>query len=422
MLDLQKHIYNFCKNGDYEIRGEYIKFAYDKNLEEFLHKRNIVFEAIRKEEIHIKYKEIGFTIFPNVKEYLTINNVSKNLDILIIVFDNKALSNISNQCYIDFEQKNDFFFFSNAHNFVEFIDFLSSKEQETDDAFHFIDYANDINRKIVLTSIAEKSRIILKYYKEIAETTNSKDFSKGFTLFKNCFVADNYNLPKFLKSSLIKFSLRYDSDERINFVFQNLRSIVEDAKMNFEIYINNLSIDKIRKDYDDYKSKYFSEVSDVLRKLSQQIIGFPIVTASTLFGIEKIKSNDTLLCVLAIVILVTTLYLILLLRMNFRDLKYVEQLSDKDYQALKDNNFFIKFPDEFKLFTQIKMRISTRIKNLIIVCESYFWILSLSNTVLIGLMLSYLKVPIGGIILISLGLIIIMILARNIIWDEKIVE
>lgn len=419
MLELQKHINTFCKNLEYDVRGDYIQFAYDENLKEFLQESDIAFELIRKEEIHIKYQDLGFTIFNNAEDYLTINNVSKNLDVLIIAFENKSLSKIANQCYIDFEQKNDFFFFSNAHNFVEFIDFLKSKEQETEDAFHFIDYANDVNRKIVLTSITEKSRIILKYYKEIAETPNHKDFSKGLSLFENCFVADNYNLPKFLKSSLIKFSSRYDFEERINLVFQNLRSIVEDAKMNFEIYINNLSIDKIRKDYDDYKSKYFSEVSDVLRKLSQQIIGFPIVTASTLFAIEKIKSNDSLLWILAVVILVTTLYLILLLRMNFRDLKYVEQLSDKDYKAIKDNNFFIKFPDEFKIFSQIKTRISTRIKNLIIVCESYFWILSLSNTVLIGLTLSYLKVPTGGIILISLGILLIMILARNKIWDEK---
>lgn len=419
MLELQKHINTFCKNLEYDVRGDYIQFAYSENLNEFLQESDIAFELVLKEEIHIRYQDLGFTIFNNAKDYLTINNVSKKLDVLIIAFDNKSLSNISNQCYIDFEPKDDFFFFSNALNFVEFIDFLKSKEQETEDAFHFIDYANDVSRKIVLTSITEKSRIILKYYKEVAETPNSKDFSKGLTLFKDCFVADNFNLPKFLKSSLIKFSSRYDFDDRISLVFQNLRSIVDDAKMNFEIYINNLSIDKIRKDYDDYKSKYFSEVSDVLRKISQQIIGFPIVVASTLFAIEKIKSNETLLWILAIVILVTTLYLILMLRMNFRDLKYADLLSEKDYQSIKDNNFFIKFPDEFKIFNQIKTRIAIRIKNLIIVCESYFWILSLSNTVLIDLILSYLKIKNVGIFFISAGILLVMILARNKIWDEK---
>lgn len=419
MLELHRHIYNFCNNLDYEIRGDYIQLNFDEDLRIFLQEQNITFDSIRDKEIHIKYEDIGFTIFNNPTEYLTINNVKKTSDVLILNFDDKSLSKISNLCYLDFELKEDFFFFSNASNYLDFIQFLKSKEQETDDAFHFIDYSNDINRKIVLTSISEKSRIILKYFKEVPITPNDKDLSKGLNMFKNCFVSENFNLPKFLKSSLIKFASRYDFDERMNLVFQNLRSIVEDAKMNFEIYINNLSIDKIRKDYDDYKSKYFSEVSDVLRKLSQQIIGFPIVIASTLFAIEKIKSHQNLLWILSIVILITTIYLILLLRMNFRDLKYAEHLSEKDYESMKNNNFFVKFPDEFKIFTQIKNRITTRIKNLVIVCESYFWILSLSNTTLISLMLYYLKIPNGGIAFISIGILFIMILARNKIWNEK---
>lgn len=419
MLELHKRIYDFCNNLDYEIRGDYIQLKFNEDLRNFLQEQNITFESIREKEIHIKYEDIGFTIFNNTTEYLTINNVRKTLDVLILNFNDKPLSKISNLCYLNFELKNDFFFFSNACNYLDFIEFLKSKEQETDDAFHFIDYSNDVNRKIVLTSISEKSRIILKYFKEVPVTPNDKDLSKGMIMFKNCFVSDNFNLPKFLKSSLIKFASRYDFDDRLNLVFQNLRSVVEDAKMNFEIYINNLSIDKIRKDYDDYKSKYFSEVSDVLRKLSQQIIGFPIVIASTLFAIEKIKLNENLLWILSIVILVTTIYLILLLRMNFRDLKYAEQLSERDYESMKNNNFFVKFPDEFQIFTQIKDRIATRVKNLIIVCESYFWILSLSNTTLISLMLYYLKIPNGGIVLISIGILFIMILARNKIWNEK---
>lgn len=419
MLELHKHIYNFCNNLDFEIRGDYIQLKFNEDLKNFLQEQNITFESIREKEIHIKYEDIGFTVFSNIREYLTVNNVRKTIDVLVLNFNDKPLSKISNLCYLNFELKDDFFFFSNASNYLDFIEFLKNKEQETDDAFHFIDYSNDVNRKIVLTSISEKSRIILKYFKEIPIIPNDKDLSKGMTMFKDCFVSDNFNLPKFLKSSLIKFASRYDFDDRMNLVFQDLRSIVEDAKMNFEIYINNLSIDKIRKDYDDYKSKYFSEVSDVLRKLSQQIIGFPIVIASTLFAIEKIKPNENLLWILSIVILVTTIYLILLLRMNFRDLKYAEQLSERDYESMKNNNFFVKFPDEFQIFTQIKNRIATRIKNLIIVCESYFWILSLSNTALISLMLYYLKIPNGGIVFISIGILFIMILARNKIWNEK---
>ena len=54
-----------------------------------------------------------------------------------------------------------------------------------------------------------------------------------------------------------------------------LNEITNNARINFEIYLNNLSIDKIRKEYDEYKSKYFKDVSEILNNLTQKIIGFP---------------------------------------------------------------------------------------------------------------------------------------------------
>lgn len=420
MLDIQEQIFELTQTLNFEIKGGYLQFSYDQGLINFLEKKGIKYETVKVESVFINYVDLGFTVFKNPTQYLTLSTVKKNLDSLILNCDeHKALSKIGDKYYKDFKPTEGFFFFSNAKYFFEFIEFLKSKDQETEDAFHFIDYANDVSRKIVLTSLTEKSRIILKYFNEIPQTPDYEDLSIGYNLFKECFSKENINFPKFLKSSLIKFASRYEENQRLKLVFQNLKSIVEDARINFEIYINNLSIDKIRKDYDDYKSKYFAEVSEVLKKLTQQIIGFPIAIASTLFAVEKVKANSTFLWFIAIVILVSTVYLIFLLRMNFRDLKYVEQLSDKDYQAIKDNNFFIKFPDEFQIFKRIKIRMTTRIKNLVIVCESYFLILSLANTALICLIMSYLDVPGTGIVFIAIVIMLIMILARNQIWDEK---
>lgn len=418
MLETHKHIYDFMRTLDYQIRADDLHFAYDSSLDEYLLKVNIVFEKIRTKEINIKYSDLGFEIFEFTDDFLTEGNVVKDIDILILNYDGAPLSRINNHSYINFQLKEDFYFFSNSINYLNFIDFLKSKDQETEDAFHFIDYANGINRKIVLTSLTEKSRLILKYNKEVPHFPGDIDYGKHLIAFKNCFKEENHNLPKFLKSSLIKYSSRFEYKDRMKLVFQNLHSIIDDAKMTFEIFINNLSIDKIRKEYDEYKAKYFSEAADILKKLTQQIIGFPIVIASTLFAVDKVKDNPTFLWFLAAAILITTIYLILLLNMNIKDLAYIKHLSNKDYESLKDNNFFIRFPDEFSIFERIKNRISSRIENLLIVCESYFWILSFSNTVMISFMLSYLNVPSIGIILIFLAILLIMVVSRNKIWDE----
>lgn len=419
MLEIQKQIYDYIVALDYEIKADNLHFSYDENLEDYLNGIGIKFEKIRTEEINIDYSNLGFEVFQNTVSFLTVNNLEKDCDILILDFEGKTLSKVQDQTFINFDLEENLYFFSNATNYLDFIKLLKSKDQETEDAFHFIDYANGINRKIVLTSLTEKSRLILKYFKEIPLFPTDIDYSLGLTQFKNCFKEENQNLPRFLKSSLIKFASRYDYDKRMELVFKSLQNIIDDARMTFEIFINNLSIDKIRKDYDDYKSKYFSEVSEILKKITQQIIGFPIVIASTLFAIESVKENPIFLWILSVAILITTIYLILLLNMNLKDLDYVKHLSNKDYNSIKDNNFFVKFPNEFMTFKKIRDRILTRIGNLVIVCESYFWILSLSNTAIICLMLYYLKIPTTAIVMGAIVILFLVIIARNKIWDEK---
>lgn len=422
MLDIQINIYDFIVALDYQIKADNLHFKYDENLEAYLNQVGIKFEKIRTEEINIDYSNLGFKVFQNTKDFLTISNIEKECDILILDFNGITLSKIQDESYLNFNLEEEFYFFSNASNYLGFIKLLKSKDQETEDAFHFIDYANDINRKIVLTSLTEKSRLILKYFKEIPLLPTNIDYSVSVKQFDNCFKEENQNLPRFLKSSLIKFASRYEYSERTQLVYKNLQAIVDDARMTFEIFINNLSIDKIRKDYDDYKSKYFSEVSDILRKITQQIIGFPLVIASTLFAIGKVKDNAAFLCILVLAILITTVYLILLLNMNLKDLGYIKFLSNKDYDSIKDNNFFIKFPEEFSTFKRIKERITMRIKKLEIVCESYFWILSVSNTSMICLMLFYLNFPIMGIFMFALIILFLMIIARNKVWDGKNIQ
>ncbi len=418
MLEAHISIYDFLKSLEFDLRADYLHFEFDTSLENYLNENSIEFEKIRTEEINIPYVNLGFHVYQNTIDFLTENNVRKEMNSLIIEYNSKPLSKIGDALFLNFQPK-DLFFYSNARGYVEFIDFLKSQDQETEDAFHFIDYSNDVNRKIVLTSLTEKSRLILMYFKQIPIFSDEIDYTTGLNLFKKCFAPENHNFPKFLKSSVIKYASRYEQNDRVKQLFINLHSIVEDAKINFEIYINNLSIDKIRKDYDEYKSKYFDEVSGILKKITQQIIGFPIVIASTLFAIEKIKGNTSFLWILAVVILITTLYLILLLNMNYKDLGYVKQLSNRDYNAIKDNNFFVKFPEQFQTFQKIKSRISSRIENLLLICESYFWILCFSNTVMICLILHYLDVPIIGIIMIALVILFVMIIARNKIWKEK---
>jgi len=171
-------------------------------------------------------------------------------------------------------------------------------------------------------------------------------------------------------------------------IFTNLTKIIETALLNFEIYINNLSIDKLKEEYNKYKSKYFNDISDILSKLTQKIIGLPIVFATTLFVINKITNDNTdnnslFLYILIAIIFISSIFINSLLKIHYKDLLSLHLSFTRDYNTLKNNNFFRKYPDEIEDFKDIKDNVDSKISILKYVTIGYYWLLNLSNLLLI---------------------------------------
>ncbi|UJH91931.1 hypothetical protein LZ575_04625 [Antarcticibacterium sp. 1MA-6-2] len=409
----QKIIYSLWKDFGLEFSDSTMIFEVNGKITQSIEKIGGKSETVRDKEIRLDIISLPFNVFLNSNDYLKRSVVDLKKDTLIINSPNLPLSLIQNQTYINFQQENDNYFFSNAITFSKFIDFLEDQDQDQEAAFHFVDSVNTASRRMVFTSPTEKGRVVIEYNNKIPPLNTTIDYNKTLQKFEYCFLDQLGHLPKFLKSALIEQASRTSKDERIVKLFLNLDNVIETAYLNFEIYLNNLSIDHIRRDYDEFKSKYFKEVSEILKNVTQKIIGLPLVVASTLFAMDRIKANDAFLIVLLIIIVITSAYLTVLLRINFKDLKYVSILSDKDYDELKRNKFFIKYPEELNTFQSIKQRISSRIENLKIICESYFWILNIINTLLVSFILFYIGIPKKITLIIGLIILFIIAFARN---------
>ena len=412
-LTNQKIIFNLWKNFGLEISNSTIIFKVNEEITQSLKEIGGKSETIRDKEIRLDINSLPFKVFLNPDDYLKRSIVELKKDTLIINSPNLPLSFVENQTYINFQEENNNYFFSNALTFSNFIDFLEDQDQDQEGGFHFIDSVNTVSRRMVFTSPTEKGRVVIKYSNKIPALDTSFDYNKILQRFKLCFSDNLGHLPKFLKSALIDQAARTSKSERMVDLFLNLENVIETAYLNFEIYLNNLSIDQIRRDYDEFKSKYFKEVSEILKNVTQKIIGLPLVVASTLFAMDRIKDNITFLFLLLIIIVITSAYLTVLLRINFKDLNYVSILSNKDYEELKSNNFFIKYPEELKIFQSIKQRISSRIENLKIICESYFWILNIVNTLLVCIILLYTGISKGITLTIGLIILFLITIARN---------
>lgn len=376
---------------------------------------------IETEIIHNKLRlftnSIQTVVFNSVETFLKTKEINNRSNFLI--YNNSyVVSYINEITFLNYQPKSDYYLIKNTKSFLEFQSFLKEQEKEIDGTFHFVDSYNKDLRKIIFVSLSEKGRLSISYELASPHFDETQDFSRGFERYKSCFGEENSSLAKFLKSATINFVSNFPIETRFKQYFENLNEIVDKARINFEVYLNDLSIDKIKKDYDDVKSKYFNGLSDILSKLSQNIIALPIGIAAILFAIEKIKNEASFLFLLIVAILITSSYISLLLRVHFKDLIYIQKVFNYDYELLIENNFFKKYPQESALFSEIKERINDRVIFLKLIIESYFWVMNLSNMFIVGRLLSYLKFGETGIIIILIIFLIIIALGRNNILDE----
>jgi hypothetical protein len=418
MIDFHKNIFRVFKESEFSINPDDIVFTYSVSIEKQLSALDLKFLKIREESLTVEKSDLDLNIFEKSDDYLKLNEVVKKGNVLIINKESVPLSLIDNVTFTNFIKDENNFFFSNSKSFNEFIEFIKSQEIDSDEAFHFVDYVNKTNRKIVFTSLSEKGRLIINYFNEIHSFDSKINYSIPLEEFKSCFIKENLHLPKFLKNSIIEFSSKSKKEIRVNEFFENLDKIIKNAKINFEIYLNNLSIDSIKKEYDEYKTKYFKEISEILSNITQKIIGLPIVIATTLFALEKIQISVQFLSMIIITILVTNIYLILLLKINFNDLSYIKTISERDYKKIISNKFFTVFPEEKEYFTEVKTRLDMRVTQLKNICETYFWIIGITNIGLNILIFNKLELSAGIVFMISIISFGLFAITRNIILEQ----
>jgi len=273
-------------------------------------------------------------------------------------------------------------------------------------------------RKITFVSLSDKGRLNITYDLKAPLFDSKIDLNKQLERFKACFDNENKSLLKFLKSATISTASNFPADQRLKMLIESLDEVVEKARINFEVYLNNLSIDKIKKDYDEVKSKYFNSLSNILSNLSNKIIALPIGISATLFAVDKIKDSDLFLIFILGAIIVTSIYISLLLRIHFKDLNYISKIFHYDYSTLLDNNFFVKYPDEKNLFEEIKKRVIDRISFLKTIIESYYWIMNIANIFISIFILDKLGVIINGLLLTTFVLVFIIVLFRNYVLNN----
>jgi hypothetical protein len=384
-------------NPDVKIGNGNIEVIFSESKKELANSLDLKIERVG-ETLIILPKKDQIIFFKDLDE-LALFKGYNNFKSLMVLDGNTTYSFVDQKTYKNFELVNDNFLFTNLKTYLDFIDFLKSLVSKDDKEFHFIDSYNIDSRRITMISFSEKGRLTMNYSLETPKFDTSLDYRKGFELFLKCFNTENKSLPKFLKSEVIRFGQNFEEGIRFKKIFESLENITEKANINFEVYLNEISVEKLKKDYDDLKTKYFKELSETLGKITQKLIGLPIGISTSLIAIDRVSESPQFLILLLAVIVSTSIVLSALINANLKDLFDLKEIFLIDYKVLSENKFFSKYPKELELFRKIKESFVGKTSFYFNLSHIIYFVMNIANTFLIIFIFKALKADDSAIIL-----------------------
>lgn len=404
-------------NSLYDELVEIITLKPNKADTDFLQINNISFIPIQGSSIQIETKNLNFKFYWNdeefLKKYFLVGN-HRNQNIFIYNSDVKASRFYLYDVNHEFFKSNlsDSFFFANAFTYIDFINELKLKSVNTDDNFQFIDNYDESSKNFLITSSKEPGKLILTLPNQIVQTDISIDKTNILSAFNFVFQPTNKNLPVFLKNEIYTQLKSIAEPIRIKYLFENFLLINKNAEKNFETFLNDLSIDDLKKSYDEYKKKYFELISDVIGKITNQFLALPITVATAAYAIIKLEDSVFALVLILTALIGVSVYLSYLLKIYKNDLDYFKIAVDKDYNRLIRNAFFTRYQEEKQDFEIIKSNLDLKIKSFQVLVYVYFGLMWLFNALLCFLLIYVqLKITISILLFLAIsGAVILLML------------
>ena len=188
----------------------------------------------------------------------------------------------------------------------------------------FSDDYNDISRQILLYSIDKGV-----YKIDLPILDPILDDSKDFYYFVDLFLIKCQSIDFILHFKNQLYNLPIIAEEnKIQYIISVLSELINKADMEYQLFSKKFSFKKLRTELRQEKEIYFKSLTEVISKITTQIISVPISISAALLASYK---SDGWLQVL--ILIVFWGYIIFVLKIH--DL-YKNDVSDLEYTLNKD--------------------------------------------------------------------------------------
>jgi len=339
-------------------------------------------------QIRVDCKTNSLHIYKDIDDYRLkiklddFNDFKTNILILNFSGNSFFYDKTKDSCLINFIDDNNCYLFSNTHYFFHLISFLKQHEHKEDHQFYFVDYFNKDNRRIIITSSAKQGKLTVGYEQKIPDFPLDKSIGRDIDRFIDAF--NQKQMPKFIKTELFNvLPSCLEQNKRLEFFINHLPLILERAEQNFEIYLNDLTLDNFKKQYLDFRIKYFNLFRDILSKLTTQVLAFPLSISAAAFATYKVNNDEYLSYSIVAAFVIFGMYSLFMIGAYKQDIVENNNLFKREYDELNRNPFFVKYPNELEYFKSTKNFIDKRYGFLNKSLFIYSIVLSLVNSLFV---------------------------------------
>ena len=243
---------------------------------------------------------------------------------------------------------------------------------------------SDDTQRFILNFLTYKSlRELLHNTKEISQFEN--ETSKTFTLVSKEYGIFNvgYTLPdysyfytidiagksdrlkkefekkefiQFFKEIIVTSVHSIDEKNRFNVIVVQLDSIIDLTLKDYETYVSNFAIDKIKSEFKLERESYFESIDRSISSIGKQVVSFPLTFAASVFASYKVQDTPGILLLILIAYLLYTIVAYLILSMTTYNVYCLRNDVSSEENAIK--NSYGKIYSDFKAdFDKIKTKI-----------------------------------------------------------------
>ncbi|SDR90301.1 hypothetical protein [Winogradskyella sediminis] len=379
LLDSHRSVIDYDSDTTKEI-----SFPIEDNLKDSLKKYSIS-STIKAGKIFVEKTDLPFSFFIDAQEFK--NEVKKNhleRDCVIHNYNESFLfydSSKTETFYNETETLVDKFIFDNSKTFFEAKEFFRSKYNYVDGEFAFTDFYSDTDRIIGFSLLHQNKRLVFKFPVvglpnldfEVSYKKDLEEFIKLYT--------ESKHHPTFLKNALIS-NLIHESENHFCMFFNKLKKINLDTKLNFNVYLHELSLDKIKAEYKEYKKKYYGNQNDILNKISSQVLALPVSVAGSAFAIYKLKESVPAIVLICVALVAFVSYVSYIASIYWNDIINMNKQMDYDFSILKEHPFFEDKENKSELthfediYNNLKNRVN-KLKTSLNLINGLVWVLNI---------------------------------------------